>query len=107
MTRPGEDGNGRYGMGGGRARAGGRWRPRFRMYLLPSMPAGAGEGAWYPPSHESEEDEATADKTRVRSDRRSGESERGHEGGARSVITVRKVIHLRGIARALQACTCL
>ena len=25
--------------------------------LLSSVPDGAGEGAWYPPSHESEEDE--------------------------------------------------
>ncbi|KAJ2970732.1 hypothetical protein NUW54_g12666 [Trametes sanguinea] len=84
-ARPGEDGHGRYGMGGGRARAGGRWRPRFRMYLLQSMPDGAGDGTWYPPSHEPEEDEyfSIADQGKLGLTLRTGEadprsSDRGH-----------------------------
>ncbi|KAJ2971677.1 hypothetical protein NUW54_g12449 [Trametes sanguinea] len=99
MTRPGEDGNGRYGMGGGRARAGGRWRPRFRMYLLPPMPAGAGEGAGYPPSHESEEDEYPigvqwAPRANG-SGSGSGGRQRGREVGARRVMTLRRVTDFR------------
>ena len=45
--------DGRYGVGGsGDVREG--MAPPFRMDLWSSAPVGAGEGAWYPPSHESE-----------------------------------------------------
>ncbi|KAI9060145.1 hypothetical protein FKP32DRAFT_1058341 [Trametes sanguinea] len=78
-------------MGGGRARAGGRWRPRFRTYLPQPVPAGAGEGPGTLPRMSPKKRTWEGERGQEDNGPGSGECDRGREVGARIRTSPRKI----------------